>query len=201
MIKVLKNLLAVVLVFFIFSPFVIKHAYADSFTLSGNVKDSSNNVLVGATIDIYAQGTTNDVVTPTTTDQSGNYSFASVPQGIYDIKVTPPSGSNYSSAIVTNETISSNLTINFLLTPAGIVTFNGTISGPNGNALANQNVSLHSLGGGTPQATTTDANGQFAFPPVSEGQYYLVVTSPDNLNDPSLNISPQYNVSSGALSS
>ena len=76
-----------------------KFAIASTFTLSGNVQDSSGNAISGATIDVYNPGTTTDVVPSITTDQSGNYSFSSVPQGTYDIKVTPSTG-NFSSSIV-----------------------------------------------------------------------------------------------------
>jgi len=81
--------------FLFFGSFATKFAYADNATITGSVKNSSNIAVSDATVDIYNTGTTNDVVSPVTTDQSGNYIFSSVPQGTYDIEVTPPLGSNF----------------------------------------------------------------------------------------------------------
>ncbi|MGH7204547.1 MAG: carboxypeptidase-like regulatory domain-containing protein, partial [Candidatus Levyibacteriota bacterium] len=83
-------------------------AFAANYQLSGSVKDNSNNVAVGATVDVYNPGTTTDVVPSTTTDTSGNYVFATIPQGTYDIKVTPPSGSSFSPTIALSKNISAN---------------------------------------------------------------------------------------------
>ncbi|HEV8627572.1 MAG TPA: carboxypeptidase regulatory-like domain-containing protein, partial [Acidimicrobiia bacterium] len=53
---------------------------APSHSVSGHVRDDSSNPLAGATVTI--QGTP---IPPATTDASGAYSFASVPEGTYDV--------------------------------------------------------------------------------------------------------------------
>lgn len=114
-------LLTFFLVSLFFTLFSTKTALAASYPLSGSVQDNLGAAIIGATVDIYNQGTTTDVVSPTTTDQSGNYSFTSVPQGTYDIKVTPPSGSNFSPAIALSRNIFSDSILNFVLVSAGTV--------------------------------------------------------------------------------
>src|SRR5471030_1760964 len=82
------------LVFGLFFTKTAKIAFADTFQLSGTVKDNAANIVVGATVDVYTHGNTTDIVSPATTDQNGSYSFTAIPSGLYDVKVTPPSGSN-----------------------------------------------------------------------------------------------------------
>jgi hypothetical protein len=55
-------------------------APAPSHTVSGHVRDGDGNPLAGATVTIQATP-----LPPATTDASGAYSFASVPEGEYDV--------------------------------------------------------------------------------------------------------------------
>src|SRR5580658_1497419 len=105
--KICPNLLAALVIILLLGKFTVHSAFADSFTLSGQVKDSSGNSITGATVTI------ND---STTTDGSGNYSLT-IPQGTYNVQVTPPSGSNYTPSVAMDENISSNTVINFIRTP------------------------------------------------------------------------------------
>jgi subtilisin family serine protease len=54
---------------------------APSHTVSGHVRDGNSNPIANATVTIL-----NTPIPPATTDASGFYSFASVPEGEYDIK-------------------------------------------------------------------------------------------------------------------
>jgi len=112
--KLLISVLKFTFFIFLFGILSVNHIYAANFQFSGSVKDNTGTAVSGATVYIYTLSTTNDVVPPTTTDQSGNFSFSSVPQGTYDIKVTPPLGSNFSPILALNQNITSNTVINFV---------------------------------------------------------------------------------------
>jgi len=96
-------------VFFVLTSFFglvsVKHAFAANYQLSGSVRDNSGTAVSGTVVHVYSPGTTTDIISSTTTDTSGNYSFTSVPGGTYDIKVIPPAGSNFTSAIALSQNI------------------------------------------------------------------------------------------------
>src|SRR5262249_32453839 len=64
-------------------------APAPSHAVSGHVRNGSGDPLAGVTVTIA--GTP---IPPATTDAAGAYSFASVPEGEYDISARPPGGCN-----------------------------------------------------------------------------------------------------------
>lgn len=143
-------------------------AFADSFFISGSVKDSSGNAIVGATVSVNDANSDN-----TTTDSSGNYTLV-IPSGVYNVQASPPSGSNFSPAIYIGRTISSNTVINFILVPAtSTVSLSGHVYDANGNPLTNQQVSL--LVGTSYKANTfTDASGSYSLQAVA-GTYNVLV--------------------------
>jgi len=168
----------------LFGLFFPKTALADTFTLSGHISDSSNNAVSNADVSV-AEANTNINAGNTTTDSSGNYNVILI-GGAYNVKVTPPAGSNFSSAIALSQNIASNTTLNFVLTPAGTVTLSGHVYDPLGNPLANQTVYL--LLSGQQTTAITDASGSYSLQ-VSTGTYVLHVTNTNN----SLSIdAPQY---------
>ena len=91
---------------FIFGFLLPKTVSADTFTLSGNVRDSIGTTIEGATVDVVDVGTNSNVATAST-DSGGNYTII-VNEGTYNIQVTPPAGSNFSPAIALSQNISSN---------------------------------------------------------------------------------------------
>jgi len=167
--------------------FFPKSALAANITLSGEVSDNSNNAIVGATVSV--NDANND---STITNSSGNYSL-SIPQGTYNIQVTPPSGSGFTSAIALSQNISSDTTLNFVLTPAGTEILSGHVYDSQGNPVPNQKVILKT-GGAT---TTTDASGNYSLT-VSSGTYTLEVTS--NHNSSSLNVPQYYDITANNFS-
>lgn len=140
-------------------------AHASTVTLSGSVKDSSGNAIGGATVSV--NDTNND---STTTDPTtGDYSL-SIPSGTYNIQVTPPSGSNYSSAIAMAQNISSDTILNFSLVPVGSVTLSGHLYDGSGNPISNMLVSLSGSNGNASVRTGSDGsyslkvnNGTYTF--------------------------------------
>ncbi|HSW96881.1 MAG TPA: carboxypeptidase regulatory-like domain-containing protein [Candidatus Saccharimonadales bacterium] len=146
-----------------------KIALADTFTLSGSVKDSSGTPISGATVSV------NDASTDSTiTDNSGNYSLA-IPQGTYNIHIDPPSGSNFSSATAFNQNISTNITLNFILTPIGTVTLSGYLYDALHNPLVGQDVQLtqNSL---SVKEINTDSAGHYSMQ-VAPGTYGISLTA------------------------
>jgi N-acetylneuraminic acid mutarotase len=80
---------------------------APSHSLSGTVSDASNNPLAGATVTIL--GTP---IPPATTDANGHYSFASVPDGAYDVRAE---AGRCNESQTQHVVISSDTTLDFTL--------------------------------------------------------------------------------------
>jgi N-acetylneuraminic acid mutarotase len=80
---------------------------APSHSLSGTVSDASSNPLAGATVTIL--GTP---IPPETTDANGHYSFASVPDGAYDVRAQ---AGRCNEAQTQHVVISSDTTLDFTL--------------------------------------------------------------------------------------
>lgn len=196
----IKLIFLFLLTFFLgFNFSFVKGAFAANYSLSGAVQDSSGVAVGNATVHVYNPGTSTDVVTPVSTDgTTGNYLFSSVPEGTYDIKVVPPIGSNYSSAIALGQVISANTILNFILTPSDTVYLKGHIYGPLGNPIPNQSVLLRT-NGGTTISTRTDSNGFYSLQ--SSPQTFAFLRIIGTNNDLSLSIPEDYqiNISSYAL--
>ncbi|OGM10613.1 hypothetical protein A2Z67_05310 [Candidatus Woesebacteria bacterium RBG_13_36_22] len=171
---------------FLLSPLFQKVTHAQAFTLSGHISDSTGTAIGGATLDVFNAGTTIDIVPPTISDNSGDYNF-SVPGGNYDIKVTPPLGSNFSSALALSQTISSNTVLNFILTSAESNSLSGHVYDPFGNPLSGQQVYLDATNG-TRTSTFTDSSGSYSLQ-VQSGVYDFNIYTSENT--PSVN-APQY---------
>jgi protocatechuate 3,4-dioxygenase beta subunit len=179
-----------------FSFLIAKSAIAANYTLSGKVSDNSGNGISTATVMV------NDTnLDSTTTDTNGNYSL-SIPEGTYDVQVTPYSGSGFSSAVALSQTISSDTTLNFILTNAGTVTLSGHVYDRNGHPLAGQAVSLETTGGLTVARSTTDTNGNYSIQATS-ASYQIVVNGYNNsfsMNAPqSYNLSKSYSLSKNTI--
>jgi protocatechuate 3,4-dioxygenase beta subunit len=166
----------------------VKHAFADTFTLSGSVKDTSGNGISGTIVSVNDANSDN-----TTTDSSGNYSL-SIPAGTYNVQVTPPSGSGFTSAVAVNQNISANTVINFVLVPSGTVTLSGHVLDGIGQPLANQTVAIAPSGTGNYVSSTTDSNGNYNFQ-VTPGNYLIRVSGNNSL---SANAPATYSIQSSA---
>jgi hypothetical protein len=184
------RLLTLILAVLILGISLPHKAFADTYTLSGSVKDSSGNTISGATVTV--NDTNNDSAA---TDTSGNYSL-SIPNGTYNITVTPPAGNNFSSTIAINQSITANTILNFIFTPSGTVSISGRVLGPLGDALPNQTVYLRSSGN-TITSTTTDNLGKY-YLEVSSGTYTLDVNA--HTNAFSLNAPQNYELTANNFS-
>ncbi|MDQ1557736.1 MAG: hypothetical protein QOD32_796, partial [Pyrinomonadaceae bacterium] len=133
-----------------------------TFTIGGRVADGSNNPIAGATVTLSgAQSAT------TTTDASGNYSFANLPAGA-NYTVTPALASyTFAPPSASFNNLGANGTANFT------GTFNSyTISGRVRDALdANISGVIVTLGGAQSRTATTGANGLYSFANLPQGAY------------------------------
>lgn len=180
--KNIANLLGLVLLTFFLNLLSPQSAFADTYTLSGNVSDSAGGDINDAAISVI-DANTSAIVGSTTTDTFGNYSLV-ITDGVYNVQITPPFGSNFSSAIALNQNVSSNKIINFILTPSGIVTLSGRIYDPLGNPVPSQRVNFGDA------STSTDAFGNYSVQ-VSSGTYGLTILHQSGGNAASLRL-PQF---------
>ena len=153
--------LLIFLSFFLFISFLVikptvSSAFADTVTLSGSVKDSSGNAIGNATVTVNDPNNDSTTTDPTT----GQYSF-SIPSGTYNIQVTPPSGSGFTSVIALSQNISSNTVLNFVLTPTGSATLSGHVYDAVGVPLSGQRVMLQTSSGAQ-YLTSTDSSGAYS---------------------------------------
>lgn len=132
----------------IFGLFSVKTASATTITLSGQISDNSTTTITEATIEVI-DSNTNTIIASTTSDSHGDYALI-INGGIYDVKVTPPSGSNFTPAIALSQNISINTVLNFVLTPSGTVTLSGHLYDELSNPLVNQSGDpTTAIGGGS----------------------------------------------------
>jgi subtilisin family serine protease len=132
-------------------------------SMSGVVTDSAtNNPIAGATV--HAVGPSDRTAF---TNAAGEYSFASLPVGTYDVTA---SAFGYSTETATGVTVNEgqNTVQNFTLDPVASHSVSGTVEDTGGNPVANGTVTI--LNTPIPPATT-DANGNYSFPSVPEGTY------------------------------
>jgi hypothetical protein len=169
------SLISILFTFVFFGFFTPKAAFADTLTLSGHIQNSSGNAISSATVSV--NDTNND---NTTTDSSGNYSLA-IPTGTYNIQVTPPSGSGFSSALAYSQNISANTTLNFVLTPSGTVTQIGHIYDAQHNPLPNQELDLLNSSGTTVATAITDSTGAYSLS-TTPGTYTLFINNNNTPN-------------------
>jgi len=140
-------------------------------TIDGVVYNGQTGVGIGgATVSLSPSGLT------TSTNGSGNYSFASVAPGTYTITASA-SGFHSGSASV-SVTSGHNSVVNLKLQPMATTgSLVGTVKGSNGKGLAGATVTV-SPGG---LSTVTDSSGSYAFASLLPGTYTVTVSAPGYL--------------------
>jgi hypothetical protein len=135
-----------------------------TYTISGNINPTP--APVGATVTL--SGPANATVT---TDSSGNYSFANLPNGTYTIKPSK-AGYTFTPASQTVPVSGTNVaSINFTIQPiptysiTGVITPSGSVSG-----------TTIALTGASTASTTPDANGNYTFSGLLDGNYTVTPT-------------------------
>jgi hypothetical protein len=156
---------------------------ANTFAISGTVTNNSGSPFANTTISVVDSNSQATIGT-TTTDTNGNYSI-SVPAGTYNLTVTPPSQSGFSSVIELGEQITANTTIDFVLAAtSNLVTVSGKITDSQGNGL---NAVVYV---GESQSRT-GSDGSYSLQ-VSPGLYSLGISNIDQR--PSPNVPPIYQI-------
>lgn len=181
------KIFAIVLILAVVSVATTRLAFASTLVLSGTVQDSSGSPISGASI------TVNDGnADTTTTDGAGHYSL-SVPSGVYDVQVSPPSTGGFSSAIDYGQSLAADTTLNFVLTPVGTAKLSGHLYDALGNPLAHQTISIVVPGSNPVASAVTDADGYYVLT-CAPGKYTISISNGNAKNtDFSQNIPEAYN--------
>lgn len=159
--------------------------------LSGKITTTSADGISGAIVDV-TDPNTNNLVASTTSDSSGNYSV-SLSGGIYNIRVTPPTASNFTPVIAQDYSISTDTVLNFILVAQGTSLLSGHVYDSFGNPAPGQTVIVYVPGSPNVGLTNTDAFGGYSLQ-VPPGVYSIAISSPGSSNDLSSNLSQFYNV-------
>ncbi|MGH9244209.1 MAG: S8 family serine peptidase [Acidimicrobiales bacterium] len=148
-------------------------------SLTGTVTDASTGEpIAGATVSLEVDGNPRS----TFTGADGTYAFSALPVGTYDVTATAFGyGSDTQSAEITE---GATTTLDFTLDPAAAGSVSGTVTDPAGNGVAGATVTIE----GTPLTTTTDADGNYAFASVPQGDYTLTVSAGGCFADTSVDI-------------
>ncbi|MFX0211624.1 MAG: carboxypeptidase-like regulatory domain-containing protein, partial [Candidatus Hodarchaeota archaeon] len=162
--------ITILVLFFSTVLFVVQPAKGEngSWVISGEVTDELGNLIPN--VEIVAQDSISmDNIASTISDENGYYTMV-VPQGTYNLIVTPPPASGFESTTIPNIEVISDTTVNVILVPASTVTFNGYILDRGGEPVPNQRISLSTAG--IVVRDTTDEQGFFSMQ-VSPGLYSL----------------------------
>lgn len=162
--------------------------------LSGKISDeSTGNGIAGVRLEVHGgPGSTSFGFWQTTTDSSGNYSFAGLTDGKYIFEMSPGGDPGSASTSTVSKygrfdpvevTIGTAQTINKSLAVSkkkitGTVKRAGT-----GTAVKGAQVNAGSMRGGFSQ-TTTDSSGNFTLTMAAEGQVFLMIQPPMNFGPP-----------------
>jgi len=103
-----------------------------TYTLSGRVSIQSGDPLPSTAVALI-DPITGATIASTLTDSSGIYSL-SVNEGTYNVRVTPPEESGVGSAIALSRMLTGDTSLDFVLVPAGSVTFSGRLLNAFGDA-------------------------------------------------------------------
>ena len=132
-------------------------AHAQS-TLSGSVF-GGGSPLQNALVEALDDGTTN-VAASSTTNAAGQYSL-SLPDATYDLRVTPPSGTNFNQELIQNVVLNGDRNYDIILIAVGNSKVYGTVRGRNGDPVPNANAYFYSSNWNYLTSATTDSNGYY----------------------------------------
>ena len=142
-----------------------------TFQLSGKVSDQSDNPIAGATVEVLT-ASTSMVVASDTTDTNGNYSI-SIVGGTYDVRVTPPAGSNLQMSQILGIALTGPNIIDIILVPIGPnIIVSGRVLDGAGSPVPNQVIQLFPSVGGTFFMRTTQSDGTYSFE-IPAGEYEI----------------------------
>lgn len=173
------------------------------------MQDTGETGASGVKVELY-NCVTNVLVATTATDANGNYLFANLIPGTYHVKFYAPTGTQFTTVDVGNDTLDSDANSSTGITgcytlksgdnnttvDAGLKPLNNASLGDrvwldtNGNGqqdagetgVANITVKLLNAAGVVIATQTTDANGNYLFNNLAAGQYAVEFTKPTGYN-------------------
>ncbi|WP_163507279.1 MFS transporter [Fodinicola acaciae] len=139
--------------------------------LTGTVRVSGGGALAGAIVTL-ADGR-GEVVASQPTDETGSYTFSEMVAGTYTVAVSAPRYHPVAALVEVAEGGMTRYDVDF----AGAARLRGRAFGGSAHSpLADARVTLVDDAGNVVAATTTDADGVYAFPELPEGSYTVVAT-------------------------
>lgn len=127
----------------------------------GLVTNASSAPLAAVAIEALDPNTGSGVAS-TVTAGDGSYTL-DLPDGTYNVLVTPPTGSGYTSQTIKGVAVNGATEENITLVAANVSTLSGKVTDSNGNDLVGMTVGLIDQNGNpTIYSTTTAANGDYS---------------------------------------
>ncbi|MDF2544622.1 MAG: Immunoglobulin I-set domain protein, partial [Herbinix sp.] len=154
------------------------NAPTNSYSITGEIKDSNHNPVSGATV-ILTDTTDATKTYSGTTDANGTYIITGVPNGTYTITVIKNNVNLGNGNITVNGSNVSGGSGNITITPpvATTHTVTGTIKDINNNPISGATVILKDTTDGTKTfSSITDVNGNYIITGVPNGTYSIIVT-------------------------
>lgn len=133
--------------------------------IAGVVKHENGDVIVGATMTLTGDG----VNETTQTNASGEYDFALLPTGEYDVKCTTVEENQQKHTDAVGGAIT---VVDFVLDDLP-GTIKGKVSGENAVGISGVKISVYPKDGDDPVTTTTDGNGEYTVSNLPADNYYV----------------------------
>jgi hypothetical protein len=155
-------------------------------SITGQVTDSQDNPIAGATVKIVRASADASGDTPgslsgscitTTTDANGDYSLASVPAGTFEVVAFLAGGGEGETqvTITADQAATGNVTLQQQSPAQNVGTVSGIVVDSNNNPVADASVGLISSESGAAELyASTGADGSFTIPYVLAGTYNFV---------------------------
>jgi hypothetical protein len=156
---------------------------ADGGAISGRVSDESNNGIANVNVNIYDLNNSDNCITSTATDGSGNYTVQGFPGGDYKVEFWPGDAGNYlaewyndqgsynDANLVTVTAGSTTTGIDAQLAAGGII--NGKVMDSMLFGIENVHVSIYDLNFNWINNAWTDSLGDYTFQRLPTGNYKI----------------------------
>ena len=153
-------------------------------SIAGTVEVDDGTPIEGVTIELFDEN--GDFVTSTTTDEFGNYVFADLPTGEYDVVQLQPDGyGNVTPNVILDIAVDGDdiSDVDFVETTASLA---GSVLTDEGDAIEGVTITLTGTdinGDPVSETTTTDDFGNYVFEDLLAGEYTVTETQPDGFDD------------------
>lgn len=142
-----------------------------NYDIKGYALDATDAPYVGARVELYDED--GELVSWTTTDDSGYYEFTEIPAGNYTVKVIPEGVEPYEQAVFAGSAIVT------VTETAPTYRIDGKVLDADGNPEYNVMVKLYKLNGDYIGYSKSQTDGSFVFKNLEAGSYKLVIEDRD----------------------